>query len=78
MLTGIIVLVIAAVVGIAGSLVSVARDGFRAIPTKTYNRWSLSTSRWLVRLPPERAVAACAAPVLGCGTSTSPPPGGTP
>ncbi|MDY0890508.1 MULTISPECIES: hypothetical protein [Frigoribacterium] len=40
MLTGIIVLAIAAVVGITGSIVSVARDGFHAIPTKTYTRWS--------------------------------------
>ncbi|WP_423923180.1 hypothetical protein ACPEEZ_04350 [Frigoribacterium sp. 2-23] len=40
MLTGIIVLALAAVVGIIGSIVSVARDGFHAIPTKTYHRWS--------------------------------------
>ena len=40
MFTGIIVLAVAALVGIAGSVVSVARDGFRAIPTKTFTRWS--------------------------------------
>ncbi|ROS59467.1 hypothetical protein EDF38_2316 [Frigoribacterium sp. PhB160] len=40
MFTGIIVLAVAALVGIAGSVVSVARDGFHAIPTKTFTRWS--------------------------------------
>jgi len=40
MFIGILVLAAAALVGIAGSVVSVARDGFRAIPTKTYQRWS--------------------------------------
>jgi len=40
MLTGLIVLAVAALVGIAGSVLTVARDGHRAIPTRTYSRWS--------------------------------------
>jgi len=40
MLTGLIVLSVAALVGITGSVVVVARDGYRAIPTRTYSRWS--------------------------------------
>ena len=40
MLTGIIVLAAAALVGVVGSIVTVARDGFHAIPTKTFTRWS--------------------------------------
>jgi hypothetical protein len=40
MFIGIIVLAAAASVGIVGSVVSVARDGYRAIPTRTFTRWS--------------------------------------
>jgi hypothetical protein len=40
MFTGIIVLAVAAGVGIVGSVVSVARDGFHAVPTRTFTRWS--------------------------------------
>ncbi|ROP75947.1 hypothetical protein [Frigoribacterium sp. PhB116] len=40
MFTGIIVLAVAASIGIVGSVVAVARDGYRAIPTRTFTRWS--------------------------------------
>ena len=36
MFIGIIVLAVAASIGVVGSVVSVARDGYRAIPTRTY------------------------------------------
>jgi hypothetical protein len=40
MFIGIIVLAVAASIGVVGSVVAVARDGYHAIPTRTFTRWS--------------------------------------